>query len=261
MRSAVGVLLLLLSAGLALGAKTKLTVEWREEPIVIDGEITEWQGRMTYVENGGVFVALRNDDAEFVYFCLHSRDPQVNHQAVTRGLVVHLDPQGGDPFGVRFPIGMVALGAPVDGIGHQEFKALAEASLEMFELLGPGKADVQRFTVDSGTGIEMAASVSRNELAYELKVPLRSGDAHPFALGVEPGSRIALVLETADSPRGSASARPAERPSSGGNRGGTGGMGGMDGGMGDVERLPSDGRSFELSLKVKAKVNLASDPS
>jgi len=258
MRSAVGVLLVLLSTGLALGGKTKIAVDWRQEPIVIDGEISEWQGRMTYVENGGVFVALRND-AEFVYFCLHSRDPQVNHQAVTRGLVVHLEPQGGDPFGVRFPIGMIAMGAPVDGIGHQEFKALAEASLEMFELLGPGKADVQRFTVDSGTGIEMAASVSRNELAYELKVPLRSGDAHPFALGVEPGSRIALVVETADAPRGAASARPAERPSSAGNLGGTGG--GMDGGMGDVEHLPSDGRSFELSLKIKAKVNLATDPS
>jgi hypothetical protein len=215
---------------------------------------------MTYFKGDGVFVALRND-AEFVYFCLNSRDPRVNHQALTRGLIVHLDPQGGEPFGVRFPIGMLAIGAPVDGIGHQEFEALAEASLEMFELLGPGKEDVQRFTVDSGTGIEMAASVSRNELAYELKVPLRSGDAHPFALGAEPGSRIVLVVTTAGAPRSAASSRPAERPSSAGNLGGTGGIGGMDGGMGDVERLPRDGGSYEMPLKVKAKVTLASDPS
>jgi hypothetical protein len=104
--------------------------------------------------------------------------------------------------------------------------------LTELEIIGPGKDKPHRIPVKEVKGIEVKINLSGGMVVYELKVPLRSGEQFPYAIGTQPGDAIGLGLEIPKfDPR-------AVRGGVGGRRpGGTGmppggSMGGMRGGRG-----------------------------
>ena len=118
------------------------------------------------------------------------------------------------------------------------------------EILGPEEEVLERIDIEEARGINVKLRMEGGLLVYELKVPLKSGEDYPYAIGVKAGDWIGVGFE---SPK-----LEMERPS--GMRGGGipgGGRipgGGGRGGMG----MPGGERQMPRQLKIWAKVQLAS---
>jgi hypothetical protein len=112
--------------------------------------------------------------------------------------------------------------------------------LEIVSENGPGEP----MKIAEVPGIEVAITRSMATLTYELKVPLHQDADHPYAIGAEPGSEIALGLESPEPERGTfhrpSGRRPeGEGPPGGGMRPPEGGGwgGGRGGGSGPRQAL------------------------
>ena len=172
-------------------AKGKLVSQWLDREIVIDGELDEWRDTLMYFDSVDAYVGLFNDDSA-LYLCLYSQDPEVSNQLVLDGLRLRIEGKQTDAFVVHFPRGV----SPADryarkAAGKTERTPAATDSIEL-EL--PGQRD--RVAVSAGGEAGLQARIShRGSFVYELKIPLSSGDEHPWAPGLFPGDRFKLLIE------------------------------------------------------------------
>jgi hypothetical protein len=266
-------------------AKTKLESQWRDREITIDGSATDWEGKMTYLEQQNLSWGLMNDQ-DFIYLCFVVDGRQSQRQLIGRGLVLWFDPQGGKHkrFGIHFPIGMTGMdmretGAPPEGgrgegeisrrepgrreTGDRSMQGpvkIPEAALQELEILGPEKDYRNRIKVSALQGIEIKLSDQNGALVYELKVPLTPSKEHHYAIGTQAGRKIGIGLETPDINRDQLVERMAGfgGGEGGGMRGGGGGFGGRGGGFGRSGGFGGRGQEMAEPLKVWAEVELAS---
>lgn len=241
----------LLLATLAAQAKATIESTWTREAVTVDGSAEDWQGSVTYVEGRELYVGARND-AEYLYLCVYSEDPQTGQQAIGRGLSLQLVPKGGAPLTIGFPIGFLADGGPQRGMerpDREQMRKRAEESLDSFTLREPGAEYEQRVAVDNRFGIELRAGFDEGRFVYEARIPLAVSELHPFAIGVESGGLVSVTLEPPKMDRDSMG------PAGGGMRPGGLGGGGMPRGAGLGERPDPAG-----PIKLKAKIRLAASP-
>ena len=222
--------------------------KWRDGAITIDGSPSEWPAGLTPFNDQPVSIAAVND-GDSLYIVLTASERAVRTQILRQGLIVWFDPGGKDKkhFGLKFPIGA---GLDPEGYhgrgGHrgerppdssssgtsgsdsaqgEHHGPPSDSDLEppnRLEVLGASKDDARSFTADQAPGIAVKVGQAEGLLTYELKVPLVSNDAHPYAVGAPAGKLIGVGLEM---PK-------LEMPEGEGRRGG--GMGGMSGGMGGM---------------------------
>ncbi len=261
----------------------ELASRWRDRDVAIDGVIgvegevdREWAGARTALEDEDASVGLLND-SEYLYVSLVLRDPALQRQMVGMGFTVWFDSGGGKDrkFGIRFPLGLGQSGFPMaeegpPALGRRgrggdgEFRDHLQETLEAMtdlEILGPGKEDRRKMHVFDAGGVEVEMGTADGALVYELRVPLVSSDAHPYAIGVEPGGKIGVGLETT---RIDMRAMREEMRNRG--PGGMGGGRGMPGGGMPGGGMPGGGRGgmggrrpqMPDPLELWAKVRLAS---
>jgi len=255
--------------GLPVVAKASLDAARQEDPVTVDGVAEEWRGEMTYLDGPDMHVGARHDGT-YLYLCFSTVDPGVGRMAMGRGLVLRLDPKGGDPFKIQFPVGVIGPGGPMpDPRSHdrERMQRQFEEGLDTFVLFAPRLDERQYVPVDNDFGISMSATVEEGRFVYELKVPLVKSEFHPYAVEAIPGSTIALRLDTpeiefdaARQPRGGmgpGGGRGGRGP--GGARGGMGGRppaGGMGGGPGGGMRGGPRGGQRPDPLHLRAKIRL-----
>jgi hypothetical protein len=232
--------------------------------VQVDGNLAEWQDTMTFIKSERLYLGVANDD-EHVYLAMQSRDTDVNRAVVMSGLIVKLDTGGRETLGIEYPAGLATSGGSGSRNRPRSQQEVAErfrASLGVFTVTGPGKKDRETLPVDDGRGIEVACDVGAGGFVYELKVPLRRTEVHPYAVGA--GLRDALRV-TVDTPQVNVAAmreqvdagRSADR-----SRGGMGGYGQDDPtGMND-DLSPGAGGTGTVrtdlppSVRFKAKIRL-----
>ncbi|MFH1312489.1 MAG: hypothetical protein ABIJ00_04610 [Candidatus Eisenbacteria bacterium] len=275
----LGSLVLISLASFAGCGGLELSSVWRDREVKIDGIPTEWQGTTTYVEDSSVAVGIMNDD-DYLYVSLSTSLRSVAAQIMARGLTVWLDPEGGKQksFGIRCPIG-----APQEMDDPSQFSKITqdrdkftdmileklESSVEQLEIIGPTEDDVIRLFPSQLAGLEVRLGHQDGRFLYEVKIPLRSTDQHPYSIGMDEGSYVGLGFETAEidqdkmreatggkMPRGAVPGgdMPGRGPGGGGKRGG--GMRG--GGMGGGREPGGDSRIMPERLELWTKVKLAS---
>ena len=168
-------------------------------------------------------------------------------------MTIWFEPKNGDKIGVHYPLGMPGMGmgpgagfeqpggempsglppegalpdagGPEQGMGTDRTGYIPEIVKEL-EILGPGKDDVERMPVVQATGIEVKIVQSAGAVVYELKIPLKKTEKHPYAIASNLGSKVDVDFETGKF------TRPSGGPGAGGMSGGPGGMGSGPGGMG-----------------------------
>jgi hypothetical protein len=255
----------LLVAIAAAQAGVKLESGWLDGEVIVDGSVAEWKDVMTYIEGEALSLGVLND-GERLYLSLLSRDPRFIGKALAMGLKLRLDPKGGEPITIRFPVGALGEGRPPrPGEGPpdmEELQKISQERLDTFLLLGPGREERQELPAENNLGIELRARIFEGEFVYELAVPLERTASRPYAVGAEPGARITLLLETPGPDRSQMRDRTGGPPGGigrgkrggmmpGGGRGGPGGRGGLMGGRGPQMPEP---------VRVKAKVRLSGGP-
>ncbi len=252
---------------LGCGGSTKLSSQWADRQIKVDGAQTEWDGGVSFIENKNVALGFFNDD-EYLYVSMTTTDRKVQSQFMAMGFRLWLDPNGGKDrsFGVKFPVGMTDLGIMLRGRGQsQDLEAMKEhfqKSLVNLELTLPGEEEPRLLRVEEAQGIEVKVGDMQDGLVYEIKVPLHKSDDHPFAIQAKPGKPIGVGFETAQFDRKKMREQMQNsgsrgRPSGfGGGRGGSGGRrgGGQGGRMGQRPEGPEP-------FKIWASVALSSADS
>lgn len=137
--------------------------------------------------------------------------------------------------------------------------ALAEALREV-EILGPEEGQTRRVNRAEVQGMEIAATLVRGVLSYEVRIPLRADDQASFALDLpEDVHTVGVGLVTPEVDRASRpqGAGPGGGPPGGGRPGGGGGgRRGSGGGPGG----PPEGFERPEPLDLWAKVAMASAP-
>jgi hypothetical protein len=253
----------------SLRAGEELRTGWWSGEAAIDGSLSPWAGVMSEIGEAGLLVGVVND-GEYVYLCLKSPDPGVLRQAMMRGLTVRLEPKGGEPFALQYPIGLHSSGGrPPGGETQEDREKLwteARDSLDTFLLSDASSREPVRFAAENGFGIRLYVSPPGEGFIYQAKIPLHSSQSHPHALGAEPGSRLTLYVETPEREHEGMEGRPeggghGGRGYGGGRGGGGGGYGGHGGGMhGGGGHGPDSGSRLGMlpPLKVKIKLQLAS---
>jgi hypothetical protein len=246
--------------------KLELNSDWRNRQIIVDGKSDDWVGAMYYFEDENISLGLLNDE-NFLYACLIAEDQSIRTQVMRQGLTLWFDPNGGKKktFGIKFPLGMQArgrLGRPgfptrmeSDERGQEQFQERFEEAMTELEILGPGKDESKRMSVEEAKGINIIVRPLSGMLVYELKVPLRQSEEHPYAVGAKPGDTIGIGFLSPKQQAG----RQGGRMGGGWPGGGRGGFGGMPGGRG----MPGGGRMYGMprTIKVWAVVQLAAGNS
>lgn len=208
----------------------KVNSQWRDRDIAIDGNHQEWSGGMTFFEDDNISLGFFND-AEYLYISMITANPNIQRQFMTMGFTLWFDPNGGKnrTFGIKFPVGMWETGLLLRGRGQRpdltSLRENFEKSLANIELIVPGEEEPLRMRVSEATGIEIKLGDIEEGLTYEIRVPLRQDENHPYAIAAKPDKAIGIGFETAQMDRKKMRQQMSGRPGMGGGRGGLGGGG------------------------------------
>ena len=241
----------LLSQGCS--SQLKLDSRWSPEQINIDGDESDWQGALTYVDGKNVSIGIKND-GEFLYICLVSTDRMLQRQMMMRGFTAWFDPDGGKEktFGIRFPIGMIDSGMMFSGRGRDDdpesMREDFSRSLAELELIWPEEERRTRLPAANAQGIAAAIGDPMDKLVYEIKVPLQKGENLPYAIGISDGKPLGMGLVTEEIDREAMRERMGRGGSGGRGRGGFGGggFGGGGRGRGGAGQRPQMPKPFKL---------------
>ncbi len=197
------------AGAIAYAATSERSSTWRDRDIRIDGSDEEWQGQELPVPKQRFALGLIND-SDSLYICLPTKDAETKSQIAQAGLVVWLDPVGGKKkrFGLHFPVpnppgqqGVRRPPRPEGGEGPggppPGHEAPPVPGQDVVGVLGPGKNDARLVPIGEAAGIEGRVGVHGDLMVYELKVPLKRSDDHPFAPQIAAGQTVRLALETA----------------------------------------------------------------
>jgi len=182
------------------GSTADMSSTWNNNPVTIDGDANEWGSGLTNVKDTKLFVGIQNDQ-DFMYLCLTSPDRQFRRQLVGMGLTVWFESEGGHRVGVLYPIGMLGQGrqpltSPDESPGGDERERIVEQTLSDLEILGSGKDDKNLFSIVQSPGISVKVGGSQGSSVYELKVPLRKSNEHPYAIEASEASTVKISIET-----------------------------------------------------------------
>jgi hypothetical protein len=241
----------------------KLTSDWQQGEMNIDGSDSEWQRGLYYDKESDFVYGVRNDD-KYVYIFLKTQNRFTQMQIMERGLTVWFDREGGknQAFGVQYPMSRQETHAGFSPDSNEEkLHTFLDQAFPELEIIGPKKEDIQRFSALEAPGIRVKLGRTRETLVYELRVPLKKTSEYPFAIEPISGGRIGIEFETREfKPEqskggmrvGSGHNRGEEmgegNPAEGGSTGGRRSHGGGDQGgrFGNIEKT----KQMELWLSV-----------
>lgn len=238
---------------------------WLDRAVTVDGDLTDWEGKLTYIKSKDVSVGLLNDE-KYLYLGLATSDRRTQTQVMMHGFHVWFDPEGGDDraLGICYPMSALDSGLrpgePGDRPSVEELVQLHEGRESELEIL-VGTSERLHMNLLEAANIEVALGFESGVLRYELKIPLEKTEAFPFAVGALAGSEIGIGLETPEIDREMMRSRMGGGMGpGGGGRGGMGGPGGMGGKPGGGRGGMGGGHpKMPEPLNVWAKVRLA-DP-
>jgi hypothetical protein len=264
----LGIALPLPSSG--CGGGNSLQSGWVDHDVTVDGDLQEWQGHLTLVEDADVDLGVLNDD-EYLYVSLVTASREAQRQIQMRGLIVWLDPTGEKEktFGIRYPLGLQTAdlgnldmpgmrerGEP-SAEDRQRAQELFEETLDELEILH-GEDQRRRLDTAEAAGIEVRVRPSAASLSYELRIPLRSQEGSKYFVRAEPGQKVSIGIATPEVDREAMMAqfgdhsgpgRDGGRPGGGGGR--LGGSGGRGGGPGMGGGPPSPPESIDAWATVQ----------
>lgn len=215
-------------------SRVNLNCAWQATAIVVDGRTEEWSSPWYSFADDRIALSVTND-ADFLYLGLAPSGSGVQSQMMQGGITVWLDPAGGKSrdFGIRYPLGRGGRPGPPDSIreGHppdsealrrpdpEAMRRAMESGPKELEILTEEGKALRRVPLSLAGGIEARAGFSEEQLAYEIKIPLRSDPQHPLSAGLVAGQLLGLGVEIA------AAASGGSRTGQPGDQGGPGGGG------------------------------------
>jgi len=191
-------LLLILLNGCSSGLK--LTSDWQQREINIDGSDSQWQRGLYYEKESDFVYGVRNDE-KYMYVFLKTQNRSTQMQIMRQGLTVWFDREDGknQTFGIQYPMNRKEEHAGfVPDTNEEKLNTFLDQEFPELEILGPNKENVQRFSALEAPGIRVKLGRTKETLIYELRVPLSKTSEQPFALEPTSSNRIGIEFETGE---------------------------------------------------------------
>lgn len=178
----------------------KLTSDWQQREMVIDGSDAQWQRGLYYDKETDMVYGVRNDE-KYIYVFLKTVNRSTQMQIGRQGLTVWFDREDGknQTFGIHYPMSWQESRTGVAPDTNEEtLHSFLDQEYPELEIIGPKKQERQRFSALEAPGIRVKLGRTRETLMYELRVPLNKTSEQPFA--IEPASlnRIGIEFETGE---------------------------------------------------------------
>ena len=190
--------LLILLDGCSSGLK--LTSDWQQGEMNIDGGDSEWQRGLYYDNESDMVYGVRNDN-NFVYVFLKTQNRSTQMQIMRQGLTVWFDREDGKNhvFGIQYPMSRQETHAGfIPDSSEEKLHTFLDQAFPELEIIGPTKEDIQRFSTLEAPGIRVKLGRTHETLVYELLVPLKKTSKQPFAIEPISGHRIGIEFETGE---------------------------------------------------------------
>lgn len=187
-----------------------LTSFWTPVPIIVDGEVTDWDSIPTvYLEDEGVAVGICNDSTN-VYIMYRFRDAKSLRAIRMTGLKIWLDAKGKKKkdFGIRYNGGptfseiLELTGADEeDSFGNMSQERRERMMQRMsgeevrFTVIYRGKEQREAIPTDGSMGPAVSFASSDGFVAYEFSIPLQTSDYGTFGIGAQPDKKIGIGSE------------------------------------------------------------------
>ena len=175
---------------------------WSNGNIKIDGNQEDWGNKIIFFKDENIGIGIQNDSNN-VYICLVTSNRAHIIRALRNGLTIWIDPQNKNrTYGIKYPIGMsndMMFNYPQNQNGdYQDMGSMMkkyESSLNEFELVNKDGELLSAIPVKNDYGIELKVNIIRDQLVYELKIPLDHSINKGFFVNTTPGSHIRLGFE------------------------------------------------------------------
>jgi hypothetical protein len=213
----------------------KYISSWNEDTIVIDGNQSDWQGKLKYIEDERAAVGVFND-SENLYICLTADDRGKIIQMLNLGMILWLDSDNDNvrTRGIKYPqrsedFDMVQMRELRGKVTQDKF---IEELLDDFQVKQPELQIVNDdnyslyvYPINNGSGINIKLGMSMQQFVYEISIPIGENKSE-FNLALSPGDNLTIGFETNEFQR-----RDGDRGSgmTGGGMSGTGGRKGVPG--------------------------------
>jgi hypothetical protein len=179
---------------------------WTAQPPKIDGSAKEWEGAvLTPWEKGGVQYAFRND-ANNLYVLFEIPDQKLRSTIEDLGLVVHVDPSGGESkdYSIHFrrkritaneSIALLEKEGPVSDEQKAKMRATPYYNFYFAEVVDAKDEVVPVPAGVAGPPALFRFSTEKKVLVFELMIPLVRANAALPGLGATPGATVSLGFE------------------------------------------------------------------
>jgi hypothetical protein len=180
----------------------EINSHWSNGNIKIDGNQEDWGNKIIFFKDENIGIGIQNDSNN-VYICLVTSNRAHIIRALRNGLTIWIDPQNKNrTYGIKYPIGMsndMMFNYQQNQNGdYQDMGSMMkkyESSLNEFELVNKDGELLSAIPVKNDYGIELKVNITRDQLVYELKIPLDHSFNKGFFVNTTPGSHIRLGFE------------------------------------------------------------------
>ena len=182
------------------GSGLKLSSDWLQREMVIDGNDALWQRGLYYDKGTDMVYGVRNDE-KYIYVFLKTANRSTQLQIVREGLTVWFDREDGknQTFGIHYPMSKLESRAGVAADTNEEnLHSFLDQQYPELEIIGSKNQERQRFSALDAPGIRVKLGRTREALIYELRVPLNKTSEQPFAVEPMASNRIGLEFETGE---------------------------------------------------------------
>lgn len=175
---------------------------WSKGNIKIDGNQKDWGNTISFLKDENIGIGVQND-SDNVYICLITTNRAHILRALRNGLTIWIDPQNENrTYGIKYPIGMsndMMFNYQGNQNGsYQDMGSMMkkyESSMNEFELVNKDGELLSGIPVKNDYGIELKLNIAKDQLIYELKIPLNHSINKGFFVNTTPGSEIRIGFE------------------------------------------------------------------
>ena len=196
-------IMIVLAASFGCGSSIPLTSSHRTENIIVDGNDDDWKNISTFTEKNNAYSLNVCNDSNYLFLCLTLHNRRQAMSVMRTGLILWFDNEegGSKKFGINYPLGRhgekPSAMSEERGRSPETMPEQLQRDLMEMDILGKKESDKNRIPVFGSEGLKVKINFnSKEEMVYELQVPLRKDRLHPFAIGAESNSKIGIGIET-----------------------------------------------------------------
>jgi hypothetical protein len=185
----------------------EINSNWRQSEINIDGNQSDWEGKLHYLSDERAVIGIANDN-EYLFLCIATNDTANMFQFFSTGFTVWLESKNvNEKIGIQYPIRSADMRKMVQSrsrgnagerpdfkVRLNEFKSLQTE----IQIINRDNFPLTVYPLNNELGLQVDIGSQMGLLVYEMKVPLAKDLYGGHNLKSAPGDILKIGFESGD---------------------------------------------------------------